>query len=466
MNQKTMEKKNLYKLVALLAAAAVIMMVPTNGSFTFEIKAYISLTVMCIGMVACSVFSSPLIPSLLLMFGYSLICGMDVAMSGWANQAPWSIISMFIIIKAIEKTPLFKRITFGIMHLLGGSYASICISIYLVGTVFSLLGSNVVPLILVMAFGVVSSLGYRGKKEAGGIMLCAYLGLAEASTFIYDPTVDPMLYGIASSIDPSVPSSSNYFEWFKNGAVFVPYYIILLVIVIIMFRPKTSCTSSKERKEYFKSSLSELGRMSKDEKYSSATLIALLLFLITNPLHNINMVYGFVGAAVLLYLPYIGVADGNDIKQVDYGFPIFIVACLGIGEAASSLGLPELLIETLTPYINESNLFIYFSTIYIIVFCLNFVMTPMAIYSALLAPLTAITMQIHDVLNVFPLLITTMLGVTNILLPHEVSNTMMLYSFNTIKMRDFVKFFAIKAVLAFAFLNIAVCYWKLIGLLL
>lgn len=453
----------LVKLVITLLIAITIGLIPTNGAFSAEMKAFLAITIVCIFMIATQLFSTPLIPALMLMFGYSLICGMDAAMSGWANEAPWCIIGVLIIVQAVDKTPLFRRVTYSVMRFLGGSYASICTGMYFVGLLLSLLGNNIIPLVLVLAFGIVKSLDYTEKGASAGIMLCAYLGAAEASGFVYNPTINPMLYGIASSIDPSIPAGSNYVEWFINGAIFIPYYVILLVVVILLFRPKQ--TYEKNAKDYFRLELNKLGHVSRDEILSAVVLITILLFLLTNPWHKISMVYGFIGAAIILYIPRFGIGTGEDIRKVDFGFPIFIVACLSIGEVATRLGVSDLLIDIFVPYINGKNLFVYFSTICIVVFLLNFVMTPMAVYSALLAPLTAITMQIPGVHDIFPLLMTLIVGVTNILFPHEISNTLMLYSFNTIEMKDFIKIFGLKAIIAFIFLNLAVAYWKLIGLL-
>lgn len=457
----------LFKWISLAVIAAIILSIPCTEEFTQQIKAFLVITVVCIGMIALQLFDSALIPSLLLLFSYTFIGDMSTVMYGWTQEAPWNVLSTFIILQAVEKTPLIKRISYRIMELLGGSYAGICVGLYIVGLCLSFMSDNTLPALLALAYGIVRALGLDHSKAGAGMMLCAYFGNIETATFIYNPTTDPFIYGMASSMVPGLQTNSNYGEWFLNGAVFVPYYILVLVITIYIFKQHKSTAESGTicAKEYFRQEIKSLGKVDKDEIRVAIILSAMLVFLLTNPLHKLSMVYGFVGAAVLLYVPIIGVGNGADLKKVNYSFTIFIVACISIGELAHELGVADLLISILLPHVSNSNLFIYFVTIAVVVFLLNFIMTPMAIYSSMLAPITAITMNIPGVLDVFPLLASVIVGVQNILLPHEIAYALMLYSFGVIELKDFTKIFGIKAVLAFSWMFIAVGYWKLIGLL-
>lgn len=51
------------------------------------------------------------------------------------------------------------------------------------------------------------------------------------------------------------------------------------------------------------------------------------------------------------------------------------------------------------------------------------------------------------------------------LVPHATTNSLILYGFDVMSMKDFLKSFGVKALLGFAWLFIAVLYWKAIGLL-
>lgn len=453
------------KWIGLIVVVAIIALLPTSAVFTGPIKAFLAITVAGVGMVALQLFDSPMIPALLLLFGYTFIPGVDmnVVTGGWAKDAPWIILCIFIVIGVMNKTPLLTRIAYRIVLLTGGSYTGICVGFYLAGLVLSLMGDGPCPALIAIACGVVVSLKLGNTKAGAGIMFCAFHGIMDAGMFVFSPSVGTMLYGIASSASDKVPPMSNYVEWLRNGAIYIPFYILLLIITILMFRPKDGLAVNG--KEYFKQELEKLGPMSTMEKKIGIIVAAMFIFLLTNPIHGVKMIYGFVGAAVALFLPGIKAGDRTDLKNVNFAFPIFIVACLAIGNVANTLGVGQLLVEVLMPYLNSSNLFLYFFTIALVCFLLNFVMTPMAVFSSLLVPLTIATMSLPNVNDIFPLLNAFLVGVGNLLLPHATTNTLVLYGFDVMSMKDFVKSFGVKAVLTFAWMFIAVIYWKAIGLL-
>ena len=428
----TTKKLNAYaiKWICLLVVAVVLFCLPTNVTFTQDIKIFVALTVCCIGMFALQLFDSPLIPSLILMFGYTSISDLGTIMGGWSKDAPWIVMCVFVIVAVMNKTPLLRRVAYRIVLLTGGSYVGICVGFYLVGLVLSLMGDNPCIAIITVAFGVVTSLKLENKKAAAGIMLCSFHGIMEGGMFVFSPTVGTFLYSTASSASELVPATSSYFEWFRNGAIYVPYYILLLVITILIFRPKDGL--GVNGKAYFKEELEKLGPMSKDEIKIGVIVLVMFAYLLTNFWHGYSMLYGFVAAAVLLFVPGIQVGNKDDIKQVNFAFPIFIVACLAIA---------------------------------VFCFLLNFVMTPMAVFSSLLVPLTIVTMSLPNFHDVFPLLNAILIGVGNLLLPHATTNSLILYSFGVMPMKDFLKGFGVKAVLSFAWLFVAVLYWKAIGLL-
>ncbi len=452
------------KWIILLAAVIAMAFIPTNSEFTVSIKAFIIITVFCIAMFAMELIDSPMIPSLLLMFAYTFISDMNTVMDGWSKEAPWCVISMFILIRVMNKTPLLKRITYHIVLLTGKSYSGICIGLYLTGLILSFLGDNTSTAIIAVAYGIVVALQLENTRGAAGIMLCSYLGICEAGYFIYNPTGAPFIYSLVSSADASLPQNSNYLEWFKNGAVFIPYYIIILVLLIFIFRPKNDYAIKDG--EYFKNELANLGPISILEKKIAAVIICMMIYLFASPIHGLPLVYGFIGACILLFLPGINAGDRNDISKIDFSFPCFLVACMAIGNVATQLGIGELIADKLLPYLDTGNLIIYFTAISLIGFILNFFMTPVAVYSTLLVPLTMVTTGISNINDIFPLICSLQVGVLNLLFPYETTNTLLLYSFGVMRMKDFVKGFATKAALSFIWLIVAIAYWKAIGLLI
>ena len=296
------ERKNvLIKWIVLFALAAVIIFVPVNETFTASIKAYTIITVVCIGMIALSLFPSLLIPSLLLMFGYRFICDAGVIMSGWAVDSAWIVICVFVIINVLERAGLLKRLAFFCLEKTGGSYAGICVGLYAVGLVLIFLGDSAVLAILPIGYSIVRVLNLERTKAGAGIMLAAFCGLIDAGLFIMNPASVPWFYSMAHTGSELVSTSVSYGEWFINGAVFILHWLAMLAVCVFLYRPKDELTLNG--KAFFRDELKKLGPMSVEEKKLCVVVVLLFVYLFTVKLHGLDMVYGFVAAVAVLYLP-------------------------------------------------------------------------------------------------------------------------------------------------------------------
>jgi len=470
--ERTKHTSTIIKWGVLIVLVAAIGMLPIGAELTPTIKLFFMISVACIGMFAMSLFQSPMIPSLILMFAYTSISDLGTIMSGWANDTPWCVICVLIILQVMHNTPLLKRISYHCILFTGASYVGICVAIYLVGLICSFLGDSTCCALIGLSAGIVTSVGRQfgmkkptdeERRAAAGILLCAYFGITDAGMFILNPNVVPFAYGMAHTVSDSIPTMLTYVEWLKYNLVYIPYYIILLALIIVFFKPKNSM--QRGGKPVFRAELEKLGPMTKEEKKLSVVLIALFIYLITTTFHGQRITYGFVAAAALLFFPGIGVGTGEDIKNVNFSYPVFIVACLSIGAVATSLGVGTMLVNLLMPHLNASSALVFFLAIAVIVFLINFVMTPGAIYSLLMIPLAGVTINLPFVNHVQPLIVAMLVGMNAVLMPYETANTLMLYSFDILRMKDFLRGFGIKAVLSFVWLIFAVMYWSAIGLL-
>lgn len=451
------------KWTVLLLIVLFVALLPVNSEFTPKIKAFFVITVACIGMFALNLFPTPMIPSLLMMFSYTFICDMETIMSGFATSTPWIVACCFLLLGIMKRTPLLKRFSYTCIMLTGANYVGICIAIYFSGMLFSFLGDSTCCALLGITYGIVISLGIDDKKAAAGMMFCAYLGITDAGQFILNPAGMPFFYSMASVADPSIPTMITHTQQLWYNLVYIPYYLILLVLVIIVFKPKKSCLPGG--KAFFRAELDKLGPMSKDEKKITAVICLLFVYLLTSQLHGMDMALGFVAAVVLLYLPGINVGTGEDVKELNFSFPIFIVACIATGNVATKLNVGWIIVDKLLPIMNTQSGILFFVTIFLIVFVLNYVMTPMAIYACLIVPLSTISMSLPYVHDIFPLISVMLSGMQAVFLPHETNNTLILYSYGVMDMKEFVRGFAIKVSLSFVWLFIAYGWWHVIGLI-
>ena len=451
------------KWAVLLLIVLFVALIPVNAEFTPKIKAFFVITVACIGMFALNLFPTPMIPSLLMMFLYSFISDMTTIMSGFAYDSAWVVVCCFILLYIMKRTPLLKRFSYRLIMLTGASYAGICAAIYLCGMAFSLLGDSSCCALIGLAYGIILSLNITDKRAAAGIMFCAYFGITDACRFILDPASMPFFYSLASMADPSLPTGISHLQLLWYDLVYVPYYFLLLVLIIKVFKPKQNILPGG--KEYFRAELEQLGPMTRDEKKLTAVILLLLVYLFTTQIHGLSMAFGFVIAVFVLYLPGINVGIAEDVKNVNFSYPIFIVACIGTGNVATQLNVGGMLVEKLMPLMNVDNCLLFFLTVFVVMFVLNYVMTPSAIYACLMLPLASIAVELPYMHNIFPLISVMLSGVQAVFLPYETNNTLILYSYGAMDMKEFVRGFAVKVSLSFVWLFIAYGWWHVIGLI-
>ena len=144
---------------------------------------------------------------------------------------------------------------------------------------------------------------------------------------------------------------------------------------------------------------------------------------------------------------------------------IFAAGCMGIGTVAASLGLGDVLVNLLSTLTSGgSNPFLLFLVVFIIVFGLNFLMTPLAIFSLITAPVLALATSLgHDPVP-YAYMISSLSEA--IILPYEYIPYLIIYGFSMIKMKDFIILNTFRSIMIFlGFLGIMIPYWMLIGLI-
>ncbi|WP_343250706.1 SLC13 family permease [Diplocloster hominis] len=460
------DMRYLIKWAVIAVLGIIVACIPVTAVFTPQIKIFCVITVVCIFMFALGVFDSPLIPSLILIFAYSFMTDLTTATSGFGKDAPWICIAVLLMVGVMEKTNILKRMTYNVVLLCGGSYFGICLGFYLLGFALCFLGNNMCLGLCALAFGMIKSLDLGDSKASAGIMFAAFNGITEGAILIMDPTAPGFLFGMASTAIENTSTSFTYFEYFKNNLAWIPFFIIFFLVSVFLFKPKKGEDNKLSHgKEFFRNEKSQLGRFTLEEKKLTVIAVLLLVYLLTTGLTGLGMVYGFIGAVILMFLPGIQVGTREDIKKVNFAFPIFMVACIAIGTVASAIGLGEMLTSIMEPALGGMSKIGFLAMIFIIVFVLNIFMTPMAIYASMIAPMCMMGSSLMGFTNAWPIVMTIMLGAMNIVLPHENNSALYMYSLGVTKMKDFVKLFVIKSVMTFAYAFIMFAYWGAIGLM-
>ncbi|NLZ39234.1 MAG: SLC13 family permease [Firmicutes bacterium] len=396
-----------------------------------------------------------LLPVLYIIFN---VAPPNIVFNPWTSNVPWMTLGGLLISMILNRVGLLRRLAYTLIIKTGGTYRGLLFGIMISGILVHLIapGSGLVPFAAI-TYGICMALGLGKSKQAAAIMLTGLFSAWIPHFFIYNPT-----YAIVQNLGGTVGDTHvSYIQYFLHNMPYLPYLVVLVYVISRITAPRDK---SGNYKEYAENELLKLGRISRDEKKALFISALLLIFLVTTDYHGIDIGWGFILSASLFYLPGIDIGTKEDVEGVNYGLIIFCAACLSIGSAASYLGVGELIANSILPVVAGASPYAIVAMIFMLMFICNFLLTPMALYSAFTVPLTQIAASLS-----IPALVTSYIvfsTATEIVLPYdEWAYGLFYFSFGLMTIKDFALIFGTKAIAAFIWLlAVMMPYWKLIGL--
>ena len=446
--------------LSVVVITAIILLIPTNEVFTSSIKVFSAITLAMILIFAFELMDI-FVPSLLLpcLYAFFKVAPTTVVFSPWLQELPWTIMGVLLFINVAERTGLLKRISFWVILKIGSTYNRILIGLTIAGIVVTFLVPGTALYVLVpLGYGICQSLNLGKSNTATGIMLTA--GIASATPTFW--TYSPSYFGITlASAQATVPELSvSYLGFLMHNGIYVFYLFIIVFVISKMFKEDAKILG----KEYFQQEYEALGKVSLDEKKLAGIAVALLIYLCTSSLHNMGIGWGFVFTGCLCYAPGINVGKSEDIQRINLGLVCFVTSCLAIGVTATSIGIGQIMVDYLVPFLEGKSTTAFLFVLFVVVFIMNFLMTPAAI-TAICSGLFA-QLAIDIGINPLPVIYFMAQSSDQVLLAYEYVHYLFVFSFGVISTKNFVKTFTVKTIiwLVFAFV-VVVPYWKLIGLL-
>jgi sodium-dependent dicarboxylate transporter 2/3/5 len=289
--------------------------------------------------------------------------------------------------------------------------------------------------------------------------MAVFVGGCTSHSFTYQATGWAVLNKMGADYLPANAITPANIMFYDLPLLFVA--LLILYIVSKWYKP------DKELGEitYFEEKLKEMGPISREEKWNALMLAILVVFIFTVSWHKLDINLGFAIIPWLVYLPGVNAATSDTIKKVNFPIVFFVMACMGIGVVASSLGLGQVFTAWIKMALNGSTSpFAIIAIIFAIVFALNFLMTPMAIFALIVAPVLALVTEMG--FNAVPFALAINACSEAILFPYEYVPYLIVFAFGMISMKDFIKLNIMRSVVFFGgFLALLVPWWMLIGLL-
>lgn len=453
----SISKKHVISWIFTLGIPLILMLIPTNDVYTPQIRIYCAITLMAIIMFAVENVNQAAV-SIMLPIAYIIlnIVPAEVALSPWLSSTPWMIWGGLLLSNVMESTGLLQRIAYKCMVLTGGTYFGILIGLALAGWILNFfIPSQACLPMAVLAYSICKALDLGLSKASAGIMLSAAAGALLPLMFMYGPSV-AVVYTTGMSVTGD--AAPSWTEFLIQNLVSVLFLVVMVLLYAKMFKPETHING----KDYFVAKYAELGKMSLKEKKCLGVCLFLVLAILTTNIHGVAIGWVFTFIPCTCYWPLINIGSKDDIKNVNYSMLLFVVACTSIGTVASALGVGQIITDMSMPIIEGKSMWFVAGFVWILCVVLNFLMTPLAIWGAVTAPLTSIALSIG--INPEALYMVIYHACDQIIFPYENVYYLIFFSFGAMKLSHFAKGMAVKMLVNFIFvMGILVPYWMLIG---
>ena len=427
-------------------------LVPVTDTFTAPIRSFFALTlviilILCLGQLDMLVMGFA-IPVIYLVTG---ILPLPQAMSAYSGGIVWIGIACFILVNILQRIGLMARIAYFIIYHTGGSYRGFCFGMMLVGCVLNIIAPapQVATVMFFLCASICSEMKMTTGKTSAGVMFASVIACNTTQLFLYMPTQQGISLAIAGV-------EMSWIKYLIQNAVFIPV-VVLCCFLITVILPKDEEFNGKE---YAKMKLAEMGKITTQEKITSVVMILFVAFLLTTTYTKLDITFGFLLVPIILFLADVGKPE--DIVKVNFGVVMMIGGCIAIGTAAATVGAGAWIANTLLPLLSgmSNYVFLFFSYIFGVV--MNFLMTPMAAMSSLSQPLADIATSLG--VSKGATMLSFCAGLEQFIFPYEINSLVTLFALGWMKMKDFVKFGAVKMlVVTIAMAALVIPYWLLLG---
>lgn len=457
----SMSKADRIKWLVTIIVPIAIYLIPTNDVYTKQMSLFFTITAFSLFLMAFEFFDTIVVSIFMPMAWVAVgVTNAAGAMSGWTNTIMYMVMGAYFLAEALTESGLLKRVALVVISKTGGNWMGLLFGIFLAGVILSIGTFGMGYIIMAtLCVGIIRSLDLKmPSKESAMICFACMLGVCSSRCFIYAPATYAVVIAQGQLVDPTF--NITPIQAFTHN---FPMFIVS-VITLILVAKFWKCNTSMQSSDYFKNELALMGPMGAAEKKAGVFMIIFFALLLTGPWTGVDTNLLFAISPWILLLPGIEVATQKSVRAMNWQNVFFIASCMAIGTVASALGIGTIVADMFTPMMAESGVIGIFLIIFAITFVLNFLMTPMAIWSLMTLPLCTIAVNLG--MDIRSICYALVMCSEAILLPYEYVPYLIVFSFGMISMSDFLKINAIRCVLyLLGFMCLLVPFWTLIGVL-
>lgn len=411
----------------------------------------------------------PAVPSAAAMTFLYLLCNVapaPVIFGAWGAFLPWICFGALILSEALEQTGLTRRLALQLMHLVGATFTRIVVSLMTVGMFMAFLLPDIMCRVIIfvaIAHGLVMALELDPKSRISSAIIMA--GFCSATSPGYGFLTGTEMSLIAMDQIKSIITIPTWGEYALANLPFIILYCCFSIFMCVKIIPgKEHIPHEDHLKEVVAERLRDMGPMTTQEWKLLILMICAITGLLTSKWHGLNGYFLYALIAICCYLPWIGLASFENVRKLNVGFLVFIVACLGMGSVAVHLGAAKWFASLVVPLIDGlSPIWLVLSS-YLSAVAVNFMLTPLAAVSALSLPWAEIAQHVN--MNPLPMLYSFLYGLDQYIFPYEYALYMYIFSTGYITPKHMFKRLGLRILfVAVILMLLQVPYWKLIGLM-
>ncbi|TKC19447.1 SLC13 family permease [Robertmurraya kyonggiensis] len=275
----------------------------------------------------------------------------NVVYSGFASPAVFLIIAGMMLARAVNETPLAKRMTYFLLAKWGGNAKGLLASILIIPQIQAFFIPAVAVRTALLLPIVVNVLDMIKTKPNSDLRKMIMLGVAFGSTVSGTAVMTAAIGNILAVELLNEFSGINitYFQWFLYA---LPIWLLLIpavwILLMKLFPLKKEEANFPEVQAQMKERAKDFGRMERSEKRCLLILIFIVGLWMTEPLHGLHpSVPALIGVA-LMTLPAIGCATWTNVVKINFDTVLLLGATLSIGYALNESGATQLLGESLS----------------------------------------------------------------------------------------------------------------------
>lgn len=409
----------------------------------------------------------PVAASLTFLYVLCKVATPQVVFAPWASFLPWMCLAALVVGEALEHSGLTKRLALRIMLLVGASFNRAIIGLMLTGMIMAFLLPDIMCRVIIfvaIAHGLVQALEVNPRSRLSSAIMMA--GFCAATSPGYGYLTGTEMSLIASSIVLKITGSPlNWVDYFVANFPFNVFYCTLSICMILfVIRGKERLHNEHRLQETLTAKLAEMGPITALEWKVLAVLVLGIGGILTERIHGMpgTFVYALIG--MFCYLPFLNISKPEGVRHLNVSFIIFIVACLGIGSTAQSLGAEKWIAMQLVPILESLTPNMTVLATYATSVGLKFMLTPLAAVSTFTGSIVEIAAALN--MDPRPLVYAFLVGLDQYIFPYEYA--LLLYTFTTgaITAGHLMKGLALRIVITgLGIACIQLPYWTFLGIL-